>query len=149
MMSSSCYQDFPAFSSLTAVTFQAYKLFPIIADLIEGFDHSGKTAYVKACYKNKVVPVSYYLRHMHESELKLRHHQLGCYAIKPIAISLVVSHVSQRSRDESLMFVVSPISIHNLISLPITLETQQREVFICPNLNWCPSCLHQLDSSSV
>ena len=59
--------------------------------MIEGFDHSGKTAYVKACYKNKVVPVSYYLRHMHESELKLRHHQLGCYAIKPIAISLVVS----------------------------------------------------------
>ncbi|XP_067935060.1 leucine-rich repeat-containing protein 74B-like [Watersipora subatra] len=58
-------------------------------DVFEGFDHSGKTSYIEACQRSKVVPVSYYLRHMHESELKLRHHQLGSKSVKPIAISLV------------------------------------------------------------
>lgn len=60
-------------------------------EVFEGFDHSGKTSYIEACQRSNVVPVSYYLRHMHESELKLRHHQLGSHAVKPIAASLVVS----------------------------------------------------------
>lgn len=65
--------------------------FPLFfIETIEGFDHSGKTAYIEACQRSNVVPVSYYLRHMHDSQLRLCHHQLGSGAIKPIAVSLVV-----------------------------------------------------------
>lgn len=63
-------------------------------EVFEGFDHSGKTSYINACQKSKVVPVSYYLRHMQDSELRLRHHQLGSTTIKPIALSLVVRQQS-------------------------------------------------------
>lgn len=53
------------------------------------YDHSGKTTYIEACKKLGVVPVSYFLRHMNDADLQLKHHGLGPIGMKAVAASLV------------------------------------------------------------
>ncbi|XP_035828683.1 leucine-rich repeat-containing protein 74B isoform X2 [Aplysia californica] len=53
------------------------------------YDHTGKSAYVEACKKFGVVPASYFLRHMNESSLSMKHHGLAGDGMKAIAASLV------------------------------------------------------------
>ena len=55
------------------------------------YDHTGKTAYVEACRLLGVVPASFFLRHMHDATLTMKHHGLGMLGMKAIAMSLVVS----------------------------------------------------------
>uniref|UniRef100_A0A3Q0SZK8 Leucine rich repeat containing 74B n=1 Tax=Amphilophus citrinellus TaxID=61819 RepID=A0A3Q0SZK8_AMPCI len=43
----------------------------------EAYDPTGQTCYVKACKMFQVVPVSYFLKHMQNSELALMHRGLG------------------------------------------------------------------------
>uniref|UniRef100_H2Z4D9 Uncharacterized protein n=1 Tax=Ciona savignyi TaxID=51511 RepID=H2Z4D9_CIOSA len=43
----------------------------------EEYDTTGKTTYKEACKQFGVIPVSYFLRHMQEQELIMRHHGLG------------------------------------------------------------------------
>ena len=57
----------------------------------EEYDTTGKTTYKEACKQCGVIPVSYFLRHMQDTELIMRHHGLGAAGAKAIAISLVVS----------------------------------------------------------
>ncbi|XP_055861450.1 leucine-rich repeat-containing protein 74B-like isoform X1 [Biomphalaria glabrata] len=53
------------------------------------YDHSGKTLYLDACKKFGVVPISYFLRHMNDNSLSMKHHGLAGEGMRPIAISLV------------------------------------------------------------
>ncbi|PAA66046.1 hypothetical protein BOX15_Mlig009974g1, partial [Macrostomum lignano] len=52
------------------------------------YDHSGRTLYIDLCKSAGVVPASYYLRHIADSELDMRHHGLGTGGIKPLCASL-------------------------------------------------------------
>ena len=60
-------------------------------DIRESYDSSGKSTYKEACRLNSVIPVSYFLRHISDTELIMKHHGLGPAGAKAIAISLVVS----------------------------------------------------------
>ncbi|XP_068094833.1 leucine-rich repeat-containing protein 74B [Hyperolius riggenbachi] len=62
-----------------------------IEEAKEAYDPSGKARYLSACKLFGVVPVSYYLRHMGDSELVMRHHGLGAQGVKAIALSLVTN----------------------------------------------------------
>ncbi|XP_072271568.1 uncharacterized protein [Pyxicephalus adspersus] len=62
-----------------------------IEEAKEAYDPSGKARYLSACKIFGVVPVSYYLRHMGDSKLVMRHHGLGAQAAKAIALSLVTN----------------------------------------------------------
>ncbi|KAM4808664.1 leucine-rich repeat-containing protein 74B [Rhinophrynus dorsalis] len=55
------------------------------------YDPTGKARYLSACQFYGVVPVSYFLRHMQDSELVMRHHGLGSQATKALAVSLVTN----------------------------------------------------------
>lgn len=57
----------------------------------EQYDASGRNIYKEACRLNGVIPVSYFLRNITESELIMKHHGLGPAGTKAIAIALVVS----------------------------------------------------------
>ncbi|XP_064619359.1 leucine-rich repeat-containing protein 74B-like isoform X3 [Lineus longissimus] len=58
-------------------------------DTKEAYDHTGKTTYIEACKKIGVIPVSYFLRNMHNPKLIMKHHGLGPQGVKPICISMV------------------------------------------------------------
>ncbi|KAM3936901.1 leucine-rich repeat-containing protein 74B [Leptodactylus fuscus] len=62
-----------------------------IEEVKHSYDPSGKARYLSACQLFGVVPVSYFLRHMGDSELVMRHHGLGAQATKAIALSLVTN----------------------------------------------------------
>ncbi|XP_069817384.1 leucine-rich repeat-containing protein 74B isoform X2 [Dendropsophus ebraccatus] len=62
-----------------------------IEEVKPSYDPSGKARYLSACQLFGVVPVSYFLRHMGDSELIMRHHGLGAQATKAIALSLVTN----------------------------------------------------------
>nr|XP_006822346.1 PREDICTED: uncharacterized protein C14orf166B homolog isoform X1 [Saccoglossus kowalevskii] len=57
----------------------------------ESYDASGRTTYKEACKMNGVVPVSYFLRHIVDSELTMKHHGLGPAGARAIAITLVAN----------------------------------------------------------
>ncbi|XP_040206645.1 leucine-rich repeat-containing protein 74B-like [Rana temporaria] len=62
-----------------------------IEEAKDAYDPSGKARYLSACQVFGVVPVSYFLRHMGDSNLVMRHHGLGAQAAKAIALSLVTN----------------------------------------------------------
>lgn len=55
------------------------------------YDRTGRTAYIEGCKKMGVVPASYFLRHMHDQNLSMKHHGLGSMGMKPIAMSLMTN----------------------------------------------------------
>ncbi|XP_021370372.1 leucine-rich repeat-containing protein 74A-like isoform X2 [Mizuhopecten yessoensis] len=55
------------------------------------YDRTGRTAYIEGCKKMGVVPASYFLRHMHDTNLSMKHHGLGSMGMKPIAMSLMTN----------------------------------------------------------
>ena len=62
----------------------------IITEDHDMFAGTQKAVYIESCKKAGVIPASYFLRHMEDSEIEMKHHGLGPQGIKPIAISLVV-----------------------------------------------------------
>ena len=54
------------------------------------FDGSLRSVYLESCRKNKIIPANYFLRHMLEPDLAMRHHGLGPDGIKPLSVALVV-----------------------------------------------------------
>lgn len=66
-------------------------MFYLIAEK-EEYDATGKAAYKEICKHYNVIPVSYFMRNMQESELTMRHHGLGAAGGKAIAVSLVVGN---------------------------------------------------------
>ncbi|XP_075425135.1 leucine-rich repeat-containing protein 74B isoform X2 [Ascaphus truei] len=57
-------------------------------DVKDSYDPTGKASYLSACQLYGVVPISYFLRHMRDADLIMRHHGLGSQAVKALAISL-------------------------------------------------------------
>ena len=55
------------------------------------FEGSLRAVYIESCKKVGVIPASYFLRHMDDTQIEMKHHGLGPQGIKPIAIALVVS----------------------------------------------------------
>ena len=54
------------------------------------FDGSLRSVYLESCRKNKIIPANYFLRHMLDPDLAMRHHGLGPDGIKPLSVALVV-----------------------------------------------------------
>ena len=59
-------------------------------DVSSTYDRTGKAMYLENCKHAKVIPASYFLRHMFDNELEMKHHGLGPEGIKPLAVALVV-----------------------------------------------------------
>ncbi|BFZ18625.1 hypothetical protein BsWGS_21664 [Bradybaena similaris] len=55
------------------------------------YDHTGKTAYLEACRKLKVVPTTYFLRHINDNHLSMKHHDLTGDEMKAVAVSLATN----------------------------------------------------------
>ncbi|KAG7480913.1 hypothetical protein MATL_G00061300 [Megalops atlanticus] len=62
-----------------------------LEDAKEPYDPTGETCYREACKVFGVVPVSYFLRNMHASELIMMHHGLGPQGTKALAVPLVTN----------------------------------------------------------
>ncbi|XP_052212583.1 leucine-rich repeat-containing protein 74A-like isoform X2 [Dreissena polymorpha] len=58
------------------------------ANQSSSYDHTGKTSYIDTCKKLGVVPASFFLRHMHDPHLNMRHHGLGPAGMRALAESL-------------------------------------------------------------
>ncbi|XP_051829225.1 leucine-rich repeat-containing protein 74B [Antechinus flavipes] len=53
------------------------------------FDLTGRSQYLAACETYGVVPISYFLHHMHDSELMLKHRGLGPQGAQALALALM------------------------------------------------------------
>uniref|UniRef100_A0A8D0CH93 Uncharacterized protein n=1 Tax=Scleropages formosus TaxID=113540 RepID=A0A8D0CH93_SCLFO len=64
-----------------------------LEDVQKSYDPSGQECYKSACKGFGVVPVSYFLRHMHASELTMMHHGLGpqVRGTRALAVPLVTN----------------------------------------------------------
>lgn len=61
-----------------------------VLETTTAYDPTGRTAYIEGCKKVGVVPASYFLRHMNDPHLSMKHHGLGSQGMRAIAMSLVV-----------------------------------------------------------
>ncbi|KAL1273773.1 hypothetical protein QQF64_026587 [Cirrhinus molitorella] len=57
----------------------------------QAYDPTGQSSYREACKMLNVIPVSYFLRNMNQSELNMMHYGLGSQGTKALAISLVTN----------------------------------------------------------
>lgn len=57
------------------------------------FDVTGRNQYLSVCRTLGVVPSSYFLRHMQDSVLSLRHHGIGSLGAKAISFPLMVGPI--------------------------------------------------------
>ncbi|XP_061162222.1 leucine-rich repeat-containing protein 74B-like isoform X4 [Saccostrea echinata] len=71
--------------SLTELLF----LYRTNSETTTAYDPTGRTAYIEGCKKAGVVPASYFLRHMNDPHLSMKHHGLGSQGMRAIAMSLV------------------------------------------------------------
>ena len=55
-------------------------------------DVPARMIYLEACKDQGVIPVSYFLRHLNDTSLDLKHHGLGAEGMKPLAVALIVSN---------------------------------------------------------
>ena len=55
------------------------------------FDPSGEKVYFETCKELGVVPVSYFVRHMRDTELRMKHHGLGPNGVRALAVPLVAN----------------------------------------------------------
>uniref|UniRef100_A0A8C3P2N8 Uncharacterized protein n=1 Tax=Chrysemys picta bellii TaxID=8478 RepID=A0A8C3P2N8_CHRPI len=62
-----------------------------IEETKEPFDPTGKTRYIAACQLYGVVPISYFLRHMKDTELIMKHHGLGPQGAKALSLALMTN----------------------------------------------------------
>ncbi|XP_052800738.1 leucine-rich repeat-containing protein 74A-like isoform X2 [Mya arenaria] len=60
----------------------------LTSDQTTTYDHTGKTSYIDTCKRLGVVPASYFLRHMQDRQLSMRHHGLGPAGMRALAESL-------------------------------------------------------------
>ena len=65
------------------------------AEMTDASDDPTYTIYLEACTECKIIPASYFLRHLNNANLDMRHHGLGAEGMKPLATALVVSWCSR------------------------------------------------------
>lgn len=54
-------------------------------------DFSCEAIYLEACRRQKTIPASYFVRHLKDSEITLKHHGLGAPGIRPVSAALMSS----------------------------------------------------------
>jgi len=87
-----------------------------IQDKKEEFDTTGKTSYLSACKQFGVTPVSYFIRHMQEDTLDIKHHGLGANGTKAISVPLVLNtKVLKLDLTDNWLGVEGGISISNML----------------------------------
>ncbi|XP_041354187.1 leucine-rich repeat-containing protein 74B-like [Gigantopelta aegis] len=59
-------------------------------------DTTGLNKYMRACALFEVKPVRYFIQHMHDEELSLKHHGLGPVAMKALSIPLEINTVIEK-----------------------------------------------------
>ncbi|XP_070205803.1 leucine-rich repeat-containing protein 74B-like isoform X2 [Littorina saxatilis] len=64
------------------------------------FDHSGKNMYLEECKQLGVIPTSYFLRHMSDQKLDMKHHGLAASGMKAIA-TVMMSNTTVLTLDLS------------------------------------------------
>lgn len=81
-----------------------------VLETTTAYDPTGRTAYIEGCKKVGVVPASYFLRHMNDPHLSMKHHGLGSQGMRAIAMSLVVCGPWQchRQRERSKTHFLNP-----------------------------------------
>lgn len=62
-------------------------------DKHEPFDATGRTAYNNTCKKVNVTPVSYFFKHICDSEIDLQYHGIGPKGARAISAALVVRFI--------------------------------------------------------
>ncbi|EDO39085.1 predicted protein, partial [Nematostella vectensis] len=60
----------------------------------EEYDPTGRKVYLQACKTLEVTPVSYFLRHIQDPRVDMKHRGLGAKGAKAMAIALVVLYRS-------------------------------------------------------
>ncbi|XP_043924297.1 leucine-rich repeat-containing protein 74B isoform X2 [Protopterus annectens] len=58
-------------------------------DTKQSYDATGRTGYKEACKRYGVVPISYFLRHMQDSEFTMMHRGLGPQDAKALSVALI------------------------------------------------------------
>lgn len=56
-------------------------------------DFTCEGVYLEQCRKQKVIPASYFLRHMNDQNLTLKHHGLGAPGLRPVSAALMNNSV--------------------------------------------------------
>ena len=57
------------------------------------FDVSGKKIYLKTCETMGIIPASYFVRSIQETDILMLHHGIGSKGAKAIAVALVVRFI--------------------------------------------------------
>ena len=60
-------------------------------DTKDEYDATGKKTYYEICQRLNTTPVSYFVKHMGDSEINLQYHGIGVKGAKAVAGALVVS----------------------------------------------------------
>lgn len=60
----------------------------------EGYDATGRTAYLEACKKYKTNTISYFMKHMGDTEINMAYHGIGSKGAKAISHALVANTVT-------------------------------------------------------
>ncbi|KAK3579408.1 hypothetical protein CHS0354_029716 [Potamilus streckersoni] len=58
-------------------------------------DPTGRIFYEEQCKKQGVIPASYFQRHLGDRNLRMRHHYLGGFGTKPIAVALKMNTITE------------------------------------------------------
>jgi hypothetical protein len=56
-------------------------------------DFTCEAIYLEQCRKQKIIPASYFLRHINDQTLTLKHHGLGAPGIRPVSAALMVLQI--------------------------------------------------------
>jgi hypothetical protein len=59
-------------------------------------DFSCEGIYLENCKKQNVIPASYFLRHVNDQSLTMRHHGLGGPGIRPVSAALMTNSAVTR-----------------------------------------------------
>lgn len=82
----------------------------------EEYDTTGRSAYVAACKKHGVTPVSFFIRHMQDSSISLSHHGLGSAGTRAAAVPLVTNtKLLEVDLTDNWMGDVGGIAIANML----------------------------------
>ena len=91
-----------------------FNQFSFFSDTKEEYDATGKKTYFELCKRLDSTPVSYFIKHMGDTEINLAYHGIGTKGAKAVAGALVVS------------------LIYDFFSLSTTLTLRRRISFSLP-----------------
>jgi len=66
------------------------------SDIKSEYDATGKATYYAICKRLNTTPVSYFIKHMAETQINLQYHGIGVKGAKALAGALVVNIFDER-----------------------------------------------------